>query len=132
MSTKEIQAAIGKRQALRNHIMKNIILIITLVIGLSGCTDNERARSFGGTETVNLPKGQRLVNATWKETDLWYLTEPMPTGYVPQTKTFHEKSTYGAWEGTVIFHESAFTVEPVQSATEPSELENIIKYNSNN
>jgi len=77
---------------------------------LQGCTDNQRARSFGGTETIDLPKGQRLVNATWKGekggADLWYLTEPMPVGYVPQNKTFQEYSNLGIMNGTVIFVES--------------------------
>lgn len=70
------------------------------------CTENQRARKFGGTEKIELPKGQRLVMVTWKEQSLWYLLEPMPDGYVPQVKEFAEKSSFGSLEGKVIFYES--------------------------
>lgn len=94
-----------KQQRIR-RLVGAIAIIIAIAILLTSCTDNQRARQFGGTETIELPKGQRLVNATWKEVDLWILTEPMPDGYVPQTKTFQEKSSMGLVEGTVIFKES--------------------------
>ena len=86
--------------------MKKLIVILLLVGLISSCTDNNMARYYGGTETVNLPKGERLVTATWKETQIWYLTEPMPEGYIPTSKTFREKSQYGMMEGTIIFVES--------------------------
>ena len=43
--------------------------------------------------------------ATWKEVDLFYLTEPMDSDYVPKTKTFREDSSWGVMESTVIFKE---------------------------
>lgn len=43
--------------------------------------------------------------ATWKETDLFYLTEPMDSNYVPKTRTFREDSSRGVMESTVIFKE---------------------------
>lgn len=55
---------------------------------------------------VDLPKGEKLLMATWKEADLFYLTEPMDSNYVPKTKTFREKSNYGMLETTIIFRES--------------------------
>jgi hypothetical protein len=54
---------------------------------------------------IELDPGQKLVNATWKEANLWYLTEPMESGYVPKTKVFKEDSRFGVMEGKVIFHE---------------------------
>ena len=56
--------------------------------------------------TVHLPKGEKLLMATWKETDLFYLTEPMDSNYVPKTKTFKEKSKWNTIETTIIFRES--------------------------
>jgi hypothetical protein len=64
------------------------------------------SRKFGGSTTINLEKGQKLVEATWKENSLWYLTEPMDSDYVPKTKTFKEDSNFGVLEGTVTFVES--------------------------
>jgi hypothetical protein len=86
--------------------MKKLFVIIITLLSFTACTENQRARNFGGTETVNLPKGQRLVVAAWKQDNLWYLTENMPEGYTPQTRTFKEKSSFGAMEGTVVFNES--------------------------
>lgn len=82
------------------------ILILIFAVALISCTDNRRARTWGGTEEIKLPAGQRLVTATWKESDIWYLTEAMPEGYQPQMKFFYEKSSWGTFEGKIIFIES--------------------------
>lgn len=87
--------------------MKKIVfLLISLLFVCASCTENERARSFGGEQIIKLEKGEKLVEATWKETDLWYLTEPMEQDYVPKTKVFKENSTYGVLNGKVVFVES--------------------------
>ena len=88
--------------------MKKYILPIVAVIAalLFSCTKNDAAKHYGGTARIDLPKGQRLIVATWKESNLWYLTEAMPEGYAPQDKTFKESSKSAGLEGTVIFHES--------------------------
>lgn len=89
--------------------MKNKILFtltaLTLTFGLTGC-GNTLARSFGGTITVDLPVGEKLQEATWKDDELWYLTRPMREDEEPETWKFQEKSNYGVIEGTVIFKES--------------------------
>jgi len=75
---------------------------------LAGCTENERARSFGGSADVRLPPGQKLVTATWKENAaLWLLTRPARPGEEPEVLTFQESSSYGLVEGTVRIHERA-------------------------
>jgi hypothetical protein len=86
--------------------MKKLILLVVILITLAGCTDNAKARRWGGTEIIQLPPGQKLVTATWKEADLWYVTEPMDPDYVAKTKTFKEKSQFGYMEGTIQFVES--------------------------
>lgn len=64
-------------------------------------------RGYGGTTTIDLEKGEKLVEATWKgDGDLWYLVEPMDSDYVPKTKVFKESSLYGVMEGEVIFNET--------------------------
>lgn len=81
-----------------------VILISALI--WSSCTENQRARSWGGTETITLDSGVRLVNVTWKGkegSDMWLLTKQDTTK--PQTYTFKEKSTWGMMEGTVIIKE---------------------------
>ena len=63
-------------------------------------------REFGGTMEIQLPKGQELMEATWKEEHLFYLTRPMSEDYVPVKKTFQESSSWGVMESTVYFIES--------------------------
>jgi hypothetical protein len=85
------------------------LLMAAAMVGIFltvGCNENTRTRNFGGTMTVTLPVGQKLENATWKQDQMWYLVRPMRSDEVPETHSFKEKSTYGAWEGTVIFQES--------------------------
>ena len=87
--------------------MKNIILAILAVLALStmGCTENIRTKTLGGTMTVTLPEGQKLINSTWKDAQLWYLTRPMYSNEVAETYTFTEKSSFGMVEGKIIFIE---------------------------
>ena len=74
--------------------MKKILLLATIIVALCSCTANQRARHFGGDLTVYLPFNEKLVNATWKETNLYYLTEPMDSNYVPKTKKFIEDANW--------------------------------------
>lgn len=85
--------------------MAKLTLLIILSFVLTGCTENERARSLGGTMTIDLPAGQKLINATWKETQLWYLTRPSKNDEKPEVLTFKESSSYGVMEGKVVFRE---------------------------
>ena len=85
--------------------MKKLILLALTALVMAGC-EQFVARKAGGTLTIKLESGQKLIEATWKGTDLWYLTEPMDSDYKPKTKVFQENSMYGVLEGKVIFVES--------------------------
>lgn len=89
------------------YVIAVIVCLVCLLI-IYSCTDNTRSRVWGGKMTIELPKGQKLIEATWKGegNSLWYLTEPMDTNYTPKVKTFSENSRFGVLEGTVIFIES--------------------------
>jgi hypothetical protein len=78
---------------------------LVIVFGSPACSSNNMAKNFGGTMTVNLPPGQKLVTATWKDDEFWYLARPMRLGEVPETSTFQEKSSAGLVEGKVILIE---------------------------
>ncbi len=81
------------------------IRLILFAVVLSACTENSRARNFGGSGTIAVPCGQKVVNATWKETNLWYLTRPMREGEVPETYSFSESSQFGVLEGAMTIKE---------------------------
>ncbi len=87
--------------------MKRSFLAAAVLLIISSCTENERAKDFGGTATVDLPAGQKLVTVTWKEgNNLWYLTKPMTSIDVAETYSFQEESSWGMWEGTVVIKET--------------------------
>jgi len=81
------------------------LLIILFVILFTSCTENEKARSYGGEATLLLPKGEKLIVVTWKESNLWYLTRPMNSTDSAETYNFKEESSYGVWEGRYIIKE---------------------------
>lgn len=86
--------------------MRRILFILITILFFISCTENQMARKFGGTAEIKLPRGEKLLMVTWKETNLFYLTEPMDSDYIPKTKIFREDSNYGLIESKVIFIES--------------------------
>lgn len=87
--------------------MKKILIFIALlVVTTISCTENQKVRNFGGNMTIKLPKGQKIVVATWKDSNLFYMLEPMEDSYIPKTKTFMENSSWGILESTITFVES--------------------------
>ena len=87
--------------------MKKItILLLMASIGLISCSENNRAKVWGGTMKVELSAGQKLVDVTWKENSLWYMTKPMNETDVAERYEFVENSNWGVVEGKVIFIET--------------------------
>lgn len=75
-----------------------IVLIGGVIVALGGCTDNARAKNWGGTEEVTLKPNEVVLNVTWKNDEMWICTKDTTTGVV----YFREKSSWGVMEGTVV------------------------------
>jgi len=75
-------------------------LLVMFLIS-SSCTENKRARMYGGEMSVNVVPDQKVVNVTWKESNMWILTRPMNESDKPEIYSFSEKSKFGIWEGTI-------------------------------
>lgn len=80
--------------------MKKLFVLALGVVSLTSCTDNQRARRFGGTEEVDLKPNEVVLNVTWKEAEMWICTQDTVTGVT----YFREKSAWGVMEGTVILN----------------------------
>jgi hypothetical protein len=80
--------------------MKKVLLAIIMGVMVASCTENNRVKNWGGDGTLTLPKGQKLINVTWKENQVWYLTRKMTPKDSCQIYTFHEESSWGVMEGT--------------------------------
>lgn len=81
------------------------LLMMVTIMSLASCTENTRARSFGGESTIQLTPGAALVNVTWKENNLWILVNTRDKNVAPSTYYFIEKSSFGAIEGKIIIKE---------------------------
>lgn len=77
--------------------MKKVILTLATMVLLISCTENQRARKFGGSEEIKLNKNEKLISLTWKETNLWVLTEDTVT----KEKFFRENSNWGILQGKI-------------------------------
>ena len=84
--------------------MKKLIVILLMFLCLTSC-EQTITRTMGGTTKIELEPGEKLVEATWKGDNIWYLVEPMDSNYIPKTKVFKESSMFGTLEGKVIFYE---------------------------
>ena len=78
--------------------MKKLTLLSVTLLMLWSCTDNQRARSLGGTETINLEANEKFINITWKEENLWIIVQDTLTG----TYYAREKSSFGVMQGKVV------------------------------
>jgi len=77
-------------------------MMLALFLGVSaGCTQNQRARLYGGKSAVKMDRGRKVVTATWKDTSIWVLTRPMGPEEEPQTLILKEISSLGLLEGEV-------------------------------
>lgn len=82
-----------------------MLIIAVLSLLVVSCTNNSRVKNWGGSATLTLPQGQKLVNVTWKESELWYLTRPMTINDNAETYYFQEESSWGMVEGKYIIVE---------------------------
>ncbi len=81
-------------------------MVSTALIMFSGsCTENQRAKQFGGTASIELPANQKLITATWKDDNLWLLTRTMRSDETVENYVFTEESSFGVWEGSYIIKE---------------------------
>lgn len=91
---------------MRRVTVLGIAAAAAAIVGLSGCTEQQRARSFGGESTVDLPCGKKLFDVTWKENNIWFVTRDMRDDESPEEYSFQEESSFGMLEGTVTFKEN--------------------------
>ena len=88
--------------------MKKLLFLLLTVVSVSSCTENERAKKFGGDQDITLKPSEEFVNATWKDDNLWLTTKDTLTNeYI-----MREKSSYGVWEGEIRIKAATFEAYP--------------------
>ena len=78
--------------------MKKLLTLLLVGSVFASCTQNQRAKHFGGTEEIELKKNEIVLNVTWKGNEMCICTKDTTTGIA----YFREKSNWGVLEGTVI------------------------------
>lgn len=78
--------------------MNKFLMVAVTLLALVSCTDNQRARKYGGTETINLEPNEKFINITWKQNNLWIIVQDTVTG----NYYAREKSSFGVLEGKII------------------------------
>jgi hypothetical protein len=96
--------------------MKVFVALILVAFALMLCGCQQDARRTGGTSTIDVDPGKRIIPYTvqWdKNANIWYLTEDAPADYQPKTYVFKESSNLGMMEGEVIIveHKAGDTVK---------------------
>jgi len=79
--------------------------ILVIFLALVSCTENQRAKQFGGNATVDLPPNTKFIGATWKADGLWYSYRPIREGEKPESVVLKEQSSFGLIQGSVTFTE---------------------------
>lgn len=83
-----------------------LIIIVAVAVAVFGHGCNYFSKEFGGTSTINLKPGQKLITAFPEKNDVWYLTRPMKSTDIAETYELSEKSNLGIIQGTFILKES--------------------------
>lgn len=100
-----------------------LIAAIVLIFALMrGCSEQGMTKSYGGEMEVTLEPNRKLVEITWKDSSLWYLTKPMTDEDVAEDYKFQEKDAIGMFEGTVTIHELKLSEEELEAYNERQTL----------
>lgn len=86
--------------------IKFVLLLFVVLATFTSCTDNQSVKGWGGTADFEMPAGQKLINVTWKNNELWYLTREMTDKDSCESYKFQEKSSWGIMEGTYLIKET--------------------------
>lgn len=89
---------------MKKLIIKSLLLV--LILSICSCTEQQKARAYGGESKVQLPPNTKLINAIWQQSGLWYLYRPIHKGETPETIVFQGSSNFGYTNGKVIFVET--------------------------
>jgi hypothetical protein len=80
--------------------MKKLFIVSLVLLSLSSCTDNQRARKWGGIEDIKLDPDEKFINISWQGDNLWVITQDTATGVYYA----REKSSLGMMEGKLVIH----------------------------
>ncbi len=95
-------------RTIKKLLMKKILFLLLICVSfvITSCTEQSMAKNYGGRYDLKLPKGKKLIIATWKDSELWCLTRDMKDDETPEIYEFIEDSNYDVFEGKVVIIET--------------------------
>jgi hypothetical protein len=82
-----------------------VVVAAVLFLGWIVYTGLARDGKHGVSSVVTLRPGEKLVNATWRDANLWLLTRGAKAGEAPEEHVFREVSRMGWFEESVVIQE---------------------------
>lgn len=113
---------------------KLVVVGIVCIFGfglLRGCSSQSMTKSWGGSMDVSLEPNQKLMEVTWKDDSLWFLTKDMEESDTAEMYYFYEKDPLGMLEGTVKIYEKKMSQEELDEYNNQLQWSNDY-YNSSN
>lgn len=80
------------------------ILVVVLLVYFF-FSSNFVAKQFGGKTTIELKEGEKFINATWKDNNIWIITEKNKENTKQKEYKMKEYSNFGVLEGEVTIKE---------------------------
>ena len=80
-------------------------IIAGLLFGAVGGCKQKFAKTLGGSTTITLPKGRKVLSCSWKDSSVWVVSRPAKDGEQPETLIYSEHSSYGILQGEVVIQE---------------------------
>lgn len=103
------------------------IVLIILILGwsfLRGCSEQSMTKNYGSEMEMTLEPNRKLVEITWKDDSLWYLTREMKEDEEAEEYLFQEKDSLGMLEGTVVVKEVKMNEEEYEEYLNSISLQN--------
>lgn len=94
----------------RGEAFEEIVIIIFIISALivlaRACSQQSITRNWGGEMDMHLEPNRKLVEVTWKNDNIWYLTKPMTDDDIAEVYEFAESDAIGVFEGTLHIYET--------------------------
>ena len=83
-----------------------VLIVFILILIFRSCSNQGMTKNWGGEMDMYLDPNRKLVEVTWKDDSIWYLTKPMTDDDIAEEYEFAESDAIGLLEGTLRIHET--------------------------
>ena len=89
-----------------DYIILFMMIVVLLVAICKSCSNQGMTKNWGGEIDMYLGPNRKLVEVTWKDDSIWYLTKSMTDDDIAEEYEFAESDAIGLLEGTLRIYET--------------------------